>query len=175
MKSAEAVKDIEKEARSAAGGIASATLAQHFAKFAANHRKSSQLWSALTIVSLLAVAAIAALVLFLGNDSDASPWAELLHLALTLPFAAMAGWASQVAGRHRDQWAWAAATEAQLMTAPLYAEALNDPQSRSDLLTQFGQRMLSAPVTRTPSESETASLLAGLQSVIVELGEKNRD
>lgn len=163
---ADRVEQVAKSVEQTAGKIGSDSLAAYFAELAKVEERSARNWSSIAIASLVAMTTIAVVVLVVGAQND-NDWTEqLLHLALTLPIAALAAYASTVASRHRHQSWWARTTAAQLHTIGTYVEPLSE-SGRARVLEQVGLRVFAQPAFNTTAqEAETASITALLEGVI---------
>ncbi|WP_143546724.1 hypothetical protein [Rhodococcus sp. 06-235-1A] len=160
-------------AEKTAGRTGTITLATYFDTLAAKEATSAGSWSKLAVGSLLGIVTVAFVVLLVGATHSQDWTRQLLHLALTLPVAALSAYASSVASRHRHQAWWAHTTAAQLQTISAYVQPLAD-DARGHVLEQFGLRIFAQPAFNTTSqEPETASMTAMLEAVLSRTSGKN--
>jgi hypothetical protein len=169
------LEEVEKTAgnvKDAAGEVGTNKLASHFAVVAAQERVSARLWTGLAATSLAGVTGIAFKTLDVGASPSEDWKIQALHLSLTLPFAALAAYASRAASRHRQQSWWARSSAAQLHAITTYVEPLDD-DSRSLLLVQVGQRVFAQPaVNMSAQEPDAASLAASVDGLVSTMRDK---
>lgn len=93
-----------------------------------------------------------------------SGWAtQLVHLALTLPVAAGAAYASKISSRHRAQAWWADTTAAQLHTFTAFSTPLSE-DARWRLREQFGVRIFTLAAFNTQERGDDSAALTAAVS-----------
>jgi hypothetical protein len=154
------------------GGAATSALGAEFFSYATAESKLSFRWSAVTVGALVIAAAIPILVAH--NVRLTSVSEEISRLAVAIPVAAIALYASRVAGHHRMTSRWAHTRAVQLYTIRAYSEIL-DVTGMQALRLEFGRTVFSPPTSSPPDEVATPGLidvpgsLEGAASIVKEV------
>lgn len=153
------IQQLKETATATAGEIGDDTLAAHFNSVASAERARARYWAILAGVAIIATVVLAGLTLGLWVDSSSGWPAQLVHLALTLPFAAGAVYGSKVSSRHRAQAWWAESRAAQLHTFTAFSAPL-DEERRAMLREQFGNQLFVRGLLEAPSGRDDSASLA---------------
>jgi hypothetical protein len=126
--------------RQAAGQVGSGSLATHFADYAQQESRTANVLRGCAIATLLAIAAVAAWLLFRNLQASNNLVAELARLAVVVPLALLAGYLSREATRHRQTANWANSLKIQLLTHEAYIAPLPN-QERDIQRGEFARRI----------------------------------
>jgi hypothetical protein len=159
------IEDIEREAeivldniRESSGHASTVSLSDGFRVYAYREVCQVYLWTAFSLVALVATPFVGYKLLF-GN-ADLTWQLELARLAITLPILAVAGYCAKVASHHRENARHAQWATVQLRSIRGYCDDLNADDNR-ELRMLLGRRVFANPDFETKSGGDSVTLLPG--------------
>lgn len=127
----------------AAGQVGEHAMVTHYSAYAKHHLRVSNVYRCTAAVLM----GVIALYAWRSEDSFTSviDWTRLaVHAAVAFSLAAVAVYASRLAGAHRRQGDWAGSLEVQLRTLEAYLATL-DPDEARQARADFARRVLGPP------------------------------
>ncbi|ANN98184.1 hypothetical protein BAB74_05080 [Mycobacteroides abscessus] len=136
--------DARDAAIAAAGQTGATAIGDHFSTVANSAKRSSTLWTFVTLGSIAAVALTGAAVLYWGRNSHITE--TLLHLVLVLPLIGLASYTARIAKYHQILGRWAEASSVLINSMPAFAKQITDTEMRERLILELSHGVFTKPI-----------------------------
>lgn len=130
-------------ARLATGETGAITMGSHFRTVSETEQTRAFHWTLATFGLIIAVLAAGIVVIVRSTENE---WTDtLIHLALVIPIAGGAAYASRIARHHRVLARWALTASAQIETIQAFSATLSSNQNRDKLILSLGTTVFGPP------------------------------